>query len=319
MLQEAFIIPMNETATESLINLMHVYTFSQSLNISQYLYDLDLAESSLTNDLVQDIIHNLTDKIYNDTAELTSQIEIYFKEDLGQCRSIYNSYSYTTDAVCIDFLYPFNTVWFTTGLCLLLLLLWIPVTFKLASFYSKTDKYAEPFPSFMRMSFHRHNYSRSNQRPRTNHGNDIQAEIAMRRLNDPRYRRSRAPINAIADVTTASTQDLILETMIANEEGNGNAVGYSETDMSKVSESSEETDVSVASKDSEERDIFIHQGYRGQGDAVREYPTSIYPIYNPGEISLNMHPEPMYQYHRQPPRQILTDVEDSGFMNEIYF
>lgn len=194
-IQSEQVLPMSEIIDNLQYSLSQVEHYKYFLNISIFLANFTVATESIDSAAVSDTVDILTQNIYNDLTALVTNTDLTIQNQIGQCYTVYHSFSISSEAFCIDFLYPFNAFWFVLGFCLAFALPLLCMQYKLSSYYSKTEKFTEPFTSFTRMSFHRNHAKNQSHRSRSNHGNDIQAEIAMQRLNNSNRYSSRRKRN----------------------------------------------------------------------------------------------------------------------------
>ena len=184
--------PMENASSYANTSLNIIEDYTLSLDIPEFLMNITVSQELVTSDALSTIMTDIATGLHVEFLAFTTSCNEFVNEDCGQCALVYDAYTESSDAFCVTFLYPFNTYWSLVGLLLIFLILVIPANFKLIDLYNKTDKYAEPYPSFMQMSFHRkaantNSHPRDQSRSRSNHGNEISEEISMSHLNNPNF------------------------------------------------------------------------------------------------------------------------------------
>ena len=132
--------------------LASIEIFDASMNLSVFIPEMESAQSSITNEVIRNIVNVTMDVIFDDITRLAGSIEFAVVNGIGRC---YNAISVSISSVCVSFLYPFNAFWFSLGGCLLFFALSIPIALSLVTHYRKTEPHTPMHQATGRPRLHR--------------------------------------------------------------------------------------------------------------------------------------------------------------------
>ena len=137
----SYIELMDQNRSNMSQNIEHIDYVTSETSISQLVTDLTYAQDWINFNgsvMVDDIVYLSVENLYVMLEELVDIIENAVRYGIGQCQPVYESYNGLVDIICINTLDPFNLVWFTQGLALILLMPCLFCAIKLSNMYRKT-------------------------------------------------------------------------------------------------------------------------------------------------------------------------------------